>query len=436
MTDQSHLRDALQAAVPEPPDELGRGPAARTRSARQRRGRRVVAGGVAAAVLVGGAGIWVMQRGESGPTVAGTGAAACRALVHQVEAGTLADSRVVDGATAARWLGEIPTQATPTDYRDDRQVTVCVTSHRTTWATYVVGRGQAEQVTAGGYNQGPGSVVSVMSELDRLRTGGAPVTDAAFSCSGPPTERYPDVTRDLPEGATAAKICFDSPFYTPKLVLTQHVDQVVAAVNATRIGYSSPDVNCSPGDGDYGYSLVLRYPDGTRRATAETCRGLIVGQVTRAGDELDHTFTRLLEHQALDTQTFHPAPACTAAPQSRPTGVGDVRHLVGFRYCAPHTSGTGTSPGGPGMQRMQLWGSGFLGATTQPEGLCSRPGDGLPYLSLSDVWGNVFTMTIESCGRREYPAILAPDGRHVIHPLGEGGPSIDGLLRQLAAESH
>jgi len=435
MTDQQRLRDTLQAAVPDPPDEPGRGPATRSRSVRQRRGRRLVAGGVTVAALVGGAGFWATLGGDSGPTVAGTGASACRALVHRVKAGTAVDNRVVDGSTAARWLGEIPTHVNPSGYRDDRQVTVCVTSLRTAWSTYVVGNGHAELVTVGGYNQGTGNVASVMSKLDRLRTGGAPTTDAAFSCSGPPTERYPDVTLDLPSGATAAKLCFDSPFYTPKQVLTQHVDQLVAAVNATGIGYSSPNFICSPAPGDYGYSLVFRYPDGTRRATAETCRGLIVGQVARAGDELDHTFTRLLEHQMLTTQTFHPAAACTPAPHARPTGVGDVRHLVGFRYCAPHTSGTGTSPGGLGMGRIQLWGSAFLGATTQPAGRCTRSPDGLPYLSLSDAWGNVFTMTVVSCGRRELPAILAPDGRHVIYPLGEGGPSIDGLLRQLARNS-
>jgi hypothetical protein len=396
----------------------------------------MIAGGAAVAVLVGGAGIWTTLHGDTGPTVSGTGAAACRALVHQVAVGTTpVDNRVVDGHTAARWLGEIPTPVNPSHYRDDRQVTVCVTSRRTTWATYVVGSGHVEQVTVGGYNQGTSNLASVMSKLDRLRGGGAPTTDAGFSCSGPPTERYPDVTLDLPLGAVAAKICFDSPFYTPEQVLTRHVDRLVAAVNATPIGYAVPNLNCSVAGGDYGYSLVFQYPDGTRKATAETCRGLIVGQVARAGQELDRTFTHMLERQVLSTQTFHPAPVCTASPHSRPTGVGDVRHLVGFRYCVPLTSGTGPGLDGLEMERIQQWGSGFLGATTAPEGRCTPPRDGLPYLSLRDAWGNAFTMTVTSCGRRQYPAVLAPDDRRVLYPLGEAGPSIDGLLRQLARSS-
>jgi hypothetical protein len=433
MNDQQRLREALHAAVPDVPIEPGRGVEARDRSARQRRRRRAVSGGVAVAILVGGAGVWTTMRHESRPTFSRTGAAACRALVHQAGAGAPVDSRVVDGPTAARWLGEIPTRVNPSEYRDDRRVTVCVTSRSTTWMTYIVGSGHVEQVTIGGYNQGAGDLASVMSKLDRLRTGGAPTTDAAFSCAGPVTERYPDVSLNLPPGATAVKICFDSPFYTPKEVLTQHVDHLVAAVNATRIGYSSPDFNCSVAEGDYGYSLVFRYADGTRRATAEPCRGLMLGQVARASDELDHTFTRLLERQVLSAQTFHPAPPCSSSPQSRPTGVGDVRHLVAFRYCAARTSGIGTSLGGPGMVLAKQWGAGFLGATTSPEGRCTRPRDGLPYLSLRDAWGNAFTMTVVACGRRQYPAIVAPDGRNVIYPLGDGGPSIDGLLRQLAS---
>lgn len=433
MTDEQRLRDALHAAVPDTPVELSRGAMARGRALARRRARQTVACGVVMAFLVAGAGIWTINRQDPGPVVTGSGGAACRQLVRVENAGDPVDNRVVPGATAARWIGEISADIDPAPYLDDHLVTVCLTAHRVTYAIYVLGDdGRAEQVTVGNYNQGPGNAASEMAKLDRLRTGGAPLTDAAFSCTGPPTERYPDVTLDLPQSATGVKICFDSPFYTPRQVLTQHVDRLVAAVNATRIGYSSPNFNCSPAEGDYGYSLVFRYPDGTRRATVETCRGLMVGQVSRASDELDHTFTRMLERQVLSTQTFHPAPLCTSSPQSRPTGVGDVRRLVAFRYCTPHTSGTGTSLGGPGMALAQQWGSGFLGATTEPEGRCNRPRDGLPYLSLRDAWGNAFTMTVEACGRRQYPAIVAPDGRHVIYPLGDGGPSIDGLLRQLA----
>jgi hypothetical protein len=433
MTDQPRLREALHRAVPEAPAEPDRGAAVRGIAARRRRTRQAWVGALAAVVALGGTGVWATHRHDTGMAVAGTGDAACHALAHRLNAGTVVDDRIVDGPTAARWLTEIRTEVEPSTYRDDRQVTVCLTVHGTIYRTYVVGGGHAEQVTAGAYSQVPDSAATVMARLDRLRTGGDATTDAPFSCSGPATERYPDVTVDLPMGATGAMICFDSPVYTPDQVLTQKLDRLVKSVNDTRIEYSTPDFVCSPAPGDYGYSLVFRYPDGTRKVTAETCRGLVMGHVTRAEGHVDGTFLRLLADQALATQGFHPAAACTASPHSRPTGVGDVRHILGFRYCAPGASGAGAPLVGDDGTLLEQWGAGFDGSETEPEGHCSDARDGLPYLSLRDVWGNAFTMPITSCGRQQYPAVLAPDGRHVIYPLGRGTPLIDGLLRHLAS---
>ena len=82
------------------------------------------------------------------------------------------------------------------------------------------------------------------------------------------------------------------------------------------------------------------------------------------------------------------AAECTASARSRPTGVGDVRHVPAFRYCAPGVSGAGAALGGDDGLVLEQWGAGFLGATTQPEGHCASSRGGLPYLSLRDDWGN------------------------------------------------
>ena len=213
MTDQQRLRDALQDAVPEPPLETWQGTLIRARSHSARRIRMTVAAGLAGAVAVAGVAVWASRPHESGSNVTGSGAAVCHRLLRDAHGGRYVDSRLVDGPTVARWLEQVPLHLDPAKYRHDGRVAVCLASGRTAYVIYILaGHGDDDRVPIYGL-LGKGGAAQTMAALDRLRTGGQKTTGAPFTCSGPPTEHYLDVTTSLPEGATAARICFHGLFF-------------------------------------------------------------------------------------------------------------------------------------------------------------------------------------------------------------------------------
>lgn len=420
MTDQQRLRDALHAAVPDPPEDPGRGSVARGRARAGRRVRRSVAGAAVVVVAVAGVGILTERQHDSGQTASATGVVACRHLVRAEHAGNYVDSRVVDGPTAAAWLSSIRTEVDPAPYRDDDRVTVCLTFRLRSYATYVVGHsGREERVTTGSY-VGQGGAQQVMQNLDRRVTGGRATTDGPFSCSGSRTERFPDVAISLPEGATAARICYRGGYFTPPQVLTHGVDSLVRAVNAAPISYVAPNVNCS-GAGAPEFTLVFRYPSGTRSVAEETCRGLALGQYTRASrTDLEQEFMSLLLQQVGVPPGSVLAPPCPTSTTDRPAGVGDLRNVVTARYCPTTSASSGRMLTLEQLAQLRQWGHSLeFAASTEPENTCSRPTTGWPRLALADAWGNRFTVVLVGCGLRMFPAAVNWGATHkVTYPLG------------------
>jgi hypothetical protein len=432
MSDQQRLRDALRNSVPDPTDEPGRGAAARRRAHSLRRMRVTLAGGVVAAVAVTGVGLWAAVQKEHPPTVSGTGKAACEELARAQGAGGYVDSRVVDGSTAVAWLSTIRTDIDPAPYRGDDSVTVCVTFIHSDYRIYVVDRsGHPARLKAGAYS-GKGGVQQTMTALDRLVTGGQTTTDASFSCSGSETGRHPDVSPSLPAGATAARICFRGGYFTPPQTLTRGIPSLVRAVNEAPVQYVAPNLTCAGPDVPE-YTLVFRYPRGTRSVAEETCRGLAIGQYTRdLRRHLDRRFMSLLADQVGVPPGSVIAPPCPTASGDRPEGVGDPRNVVAARYC-PRGGPTDRSLPRAQLDLLRSWGRSLQFATQgEPEHTCARPSAGWPRLSLTDAWGDRFTLVLLGCGHRIYPATLSWGWpAEVIHPTGDDS-SLARLARQLA----
>lgn len=432
MNDEQSLRDALESLVPDPPRTLEWGPASRG-LARRTRVRRV--GAAVAVVVVAALAVPVVRSLSTVPndpvvsgTVHGTGPTACRRLDHRNGLGTSVDTRVVDGATAAAWLRTTGDAGVAQQVADEPAVTVCVMGRALTFFVVVARAGdRAVVVHRGAYP----SLVDVMTKLDTLAKGGAATTAAPFRCPAPGSATAQNVGSYLPSGATGALLCYDtSTLYSPREILdSTDLDALVLAVDRAPITYVGPHVACGGNPGFRPYSLVLRYPSGTRTVSMEECRGLALGRYTRdASTELDRQFEKALIARGIpDVQG---PPRCSVPGTDSPRGTGDLRHLVAARYCPPGSSGQALSASQ--LSRLQRWGSSLEPATTQPEGSCSPPAAGWPHLALTDAWGNSFTMTVECRGRR-YPAIRMPDGSgHLTYPLGDQ-QIVQHLLRQLAA---
>jgi hypothetical protein len=273
-------------------------------------------------------------------------------------------------------------------------------------------------------------VARAMGRLDSLAKGGATTSDAPFRCPVPGAVPDRTVGNYLPSGATGLLLCYDTGvLYSPRVILdSTELDQVLLAIDRAPISYVAPNVTCG-GYADFRpYSLVVRYPSGTRTVSMEECRGLALGVYTRdASADLDRT----VEHLLLSRGTrYVDPPSCPVPDRNAPRGAGDLRHLTAARYCPPG------DPGHPltaaELSRLKRWGSSLEPATTQPEGACAPPAIGWPHLAVTDVWGNSFTMTIECRGRR-YPATRMPDGSGgITYPIGEQ-QIVQRLLRQLAA---
>lgn len=371
------------------------------------------------------------------PDVAGQGLAGCQGLHGHLGLGSAIDERTVDGVTAAAWVGRITGYLGGRSPVDAAQVsgaaavTVCVMTH---------GPGQSLVVLAPGlepvvYPQG-GSFLTdaLMKPLDQLWHGGAATTDAPFRCPATSTRSVTDVSTSLPTGATAALLCLDGgTLYTPHQVLTTGVDQLVEAIDARPIVYSDRTSTCSLGPGSYDVTLVFEYPTGTRTVSQEACRGLALGPFTRANSgQLDLPFLTMLQHQLGKASGVATPPPCQPPSLDKPTGVGDLRHLVAARYCPSGDGGRGQILTGRRLRTLREWGAGVEGATTEPEGPCARPAGGWPHLSLSDAWGNSFTMTVEC--QRPVPAVRSDDTRpRVLYPLSLAGITADQIFVQLAA---
>ncbi len=429
---EQEMRDALEAAVAEPPPSPGRGAAARGRAGTMRRQRITVAAAVVLVVAAASAGLWAIRQPDPGPTVTGSGAPACRQLAREVHAGRVDDSQVVDGGTVATWLAGLSTDVDPSRYRDEPRVTVCLTAARVAYATYIIGQGGAfDRVTQGGFN-GKHGALATMRALDALRTDGRATSDAPFSCPAASTPQDLGVSSTLPSGAVAARLCSDGDFYTPSLALTSGVDELIRDINDARLGYTPPNFNCSPYAGAYDYTMVFRYPAGTRTVTYDPCRGMELGQFTRGVPlTLDQTFLSLLAQQVGSASGPVTPPPCPGSRSDGPEGVGDLRHVVAGRFC-PASAGGNAALSPPQLGLLHRWGRSLNAGESVPENSCPVPPSGWPRLTLADAWGSTFTLVLEGCGRRVYPSVVNPgDHGRVSHPDGSRQALLR-LVRQLA----
>lgn len=450
MTDQQRLRDALGAAVPEPPrtGQWGTDSRHQARRTRRRRIGAVLVAAVVVALAVPGVHSLAHHPPEpAGRPIHGTGESACQQLTGPRRHGPyLDDVRVVSGTIAAAWLrslgSAVGSKVDSDAYAEAHTVTVCVLHTREPATLVYLSRpGEpAQMVSRGGYadRQGPRST---MLALDRLDTGGAPTTDAPFTCGAAKTAQEPDVTASLPLGATAARICSDGGFYTPRQVLTEGVADLVQAVNRAPLSYSPPNYLCSPYAGAYTYTIVFDYPSGTRSVTWEPCRGMELGRFTRGGPmRLDRTFMTKLEEQHGAALQPGAAPECSASTSNRPAGVGDVREIVAARYCASGTDKSGSVLQEGQLRTLRTWGHGLMAGSTEPEGRCAPPAEGRARLQLADAWGNAFTMIVVRCmayGHERYlGAVNDPGAPHrVTYPVtGMSDIGFTRLLRQLTLQ--
>jgi hypothetical protein len=379
---------------------------------------------VLGAVVVSGLAIWVTQRTAPEPTVSGSGAAACHQVAQDVHGERVDDVRVVDGATAATWLSRVDTSVDPAAYPTMDRVTVCLIAGRTSNAIYVVPElGRFALVRRGPFNT-KGGVVFTMIALERVRAGAHETTDAPFACPAPATHDDLDVTSTLPSGATKALLCSDANFFVPPQPLTSGVDRLVRAINATRLGYTPPDFVCSPYAGAYDYTIVFQYATGTRSATWDPCRGMLLGSFSRSGPlRLDQTYLSLLAQQVAGTPASPVPPPCSSATASGPQGVGDARRVVAARFCPGRSGGPGTVLDGQQLTLLRSWGRTFTAADSVPENACSAPTSGWPRLALTDVWGDHFSLVLMGCGRRVYPSVVNPaHPDRVIHPDADRRP--------------
>lgn len=217
----------------------------------------------------------------------------------------------------------------------------------------------------------------------------------------------------------------------PRGVLSlDYSDRLVNTIDKAPLDYVAPNVACGGIPDFRSYSIVFRYPSGTRTATQEECRGLALGPFTRgASDALDRQFEQLL---LTESGGLAGDPPSCPSPAAGPEGVGDVRHIVAARYCASGDR-VGSLLTGRRLAAVRRWGAGLEPGTTQPEGACSPPRAGRPHLTFYDAWGNSFTATVQCT--RNYVAVRGDDAHHrVFYPLSLDGRPFQRLLRELATQ--
>lgn len=397
--DEQRLRDALEAAVPDPPSVPGRAGEARWKSRTDRRRHAATAAGVAAALVATFPVVHALDHDPAPSQVAGivtqhAGVSACTQLTKGRHA-FLADHRTVDASTAAQWLSAVGGPVDPGSLSTGESVTVCLVETKTTTQIAVTQRGRPPRVLQTVVNSRDyRSVFDTMRALDQVTTGGADTTDAPFECPKPGASTDQDVSSSLPSGATGALLCYDNvTLYSPRRILdSPGVEALLLAVDKAPLSYVPATFTCG-GVADFRtYSLVFRYPSGIRTVSMEECRGLAVGQYTREPPtDLDARF----EHWLLESgPVFADLPTCPAA-DAMPHGLGDLRHLVSARWCPSGSSGPGIRLRGRDLDALVRWGGSLEPATTSTDGPCRKPSAGWPHLALTDAWGNAFTTTVE-----------------------------------------
>jgi hypothetical protein len=428
VTDEQRLHDRLEAAVSLPPDLADGGPRARERWRRNRRRRVGAVVAVAAVVAVGVPALRLVDtRHDTAPTISGTiegtiqgtGHAACRGVGSgHHDLGDLVDTRVVDSPTATAWLRAVHSSADVGAVAGGRAVDVCLFYGSPGVYTVVAGvPGRSPVVVSRGRFLGTSAPITAMQTLDELWSGGATTSDAPFACPSSTAPVDETVSNALPSGSTGALLCYTdgTNLYSPREILSlDDSDRLVTLVDAAKISYTPPNAACGGIAGFRDYSIVFRYPTGTRVVRDEECRGLAIGSYTRqAPHDLDVRLERLLPHGlAADL------PPCPP-PDSGPSGVGDIRHLVAVRSCTAGDD-TGQVLSGHRLRSVQRWGAAQFAGSTEPNGACVRPAEGWPHLTLVDTWGNAFTATVE-CQRHLVSVLADAPGHPAFYPVSFRG---------------
>jgi hypothetical protein len=117
--------------------------------------------------------------------------------------------------------------------------------------------------------------------------GGTSSDGTPFACPDPQDQTPMSGADTLPTGATVALLCFhDNRFVwvPPHGQLRTGLDHLVRVVNAQRVHDPNSEDNCG-GVGAPGWTVVLRYADGTRTIQGDNggCWGLAVGSTERFG---------------------------------------------------------------------------------------------------------------------------------------------------------
>lgn len=143
--------------------------------------------------------------------------------------------------------------------------------------------------------------------------------DGSFRCPDPEAEPHGDGGSDrLPTGATAARLCLHdnrSPWSPPNGILATGLDALVSKVDSQRIYDPSSQLGCG-GVGAPAWTIVLRYPSGTRTISGDNggCWDLLVGSTQRFGSRhVFQAYLRALLHQRQvqgSPDTVWQPPAC------------------------------------------------------------------------------------------------------------------------------
>ncbi len=191
------------------------------------------------------------------------------------------------------------------------------------------GRGESSNDVTPGQ---PGAQIGTTTTVD-----GTP-----FACPVP-SDRAPVGGADtLPSGARAALLCArdtSAPWVAPRGALRRGLDHLVQVVNTQRVHDPDSEDFCG-GVGAPGWTIVLRYADGTRTIQGDNggCWGLAVGTTQRFGSKrVFDAFNRaLLRQRSAESspETVFPMPPC---PSRRDAGsfspLADAAHATSAAVC-------------------------------------------------------------------------------------------------------
>jgi hypothetical protein len=278
---------------------------------------------------------------------------------------------------------------------------------------------------------------------DLAASGGRTSLPRPFAC-GSGTRRSDDVSRDLPAGSIAARLCYRGNdgrdgvgrYLDPPTILTEDVDDLVRTINALPTANVDPRFQCSGVPGVPEYRIVLRYRSGTRTVQTDGCGAVLIGPFGRAqvdahGTSLERSFWTLLDRQLSRTSSTSRPADCPRDDDAEPRGAGDLQNVVAARWCGGAARASDRLLGPDELIDLQM--SQRPGSSSPRPG-CLRADTDPSRLVLRDIEGNDFVVVVRCHGRFLDHYALSLRAHHPASRMFvNAGPALGSLLRGLAA---